>query len=232
MHSVAQLWLIWKSSIKIYSLNPKQCPAGLSPRIICSTHEVWTDPLSPEPLWETLRMGKNPTQKPKIYPFAPSEKSSLLDLNLSLLKVSFFIHQIATFKYSLHATFICSGSHFCCIIFQISDFMCTHVMLIWLINVHWMLTLAWQKHWIIEALPSKIPISSTFLFPPFLQCYFENPASVNACFPLFHAPFLFQTLWNFNSPHSSWGFMAYGLIKYNGFQISGNKSYETPYLMP
>ena len=37
--------------------------------------------------------------------------------------------------------------------------MYTHVMLIWLINAYWMLPLAWQKHWVIEALPSKIYIS-------------------------------------------------------------------------
>ena len=40
--------------------------------------------------------------------------------------------------------------------------------------------------------------------------------------------FLFQTLWNLNWLHSKWDFVAYGVIKYNGFQISGNKSYETP----
>ena len=66
--------------------------------------------------------------------------------------------------------------------------MYTHVMLIWLTNVYWMLPLAWEKHWIIEAFPSKISIPSTFPFPP-SQCYFENPASINACFPLFHTPF-------------------------------------------
>ena len=58
MHSVTQLWLIWKNLIKTKSLNTKQCPAGLSPRIIrqvshfltkmsknCCTHQVWTVPL-------------------------------------------------------------------------------------------------------------------------------------------------------------------------------------------
>ena len=75
--------------------------------------------------------------------------------------------------------------------------MYTHVMLIWLINVYWMLPLAWQKHWMIEALPSKISIPSTFPFPPSLQCYFENPASIIACFPLFHTPFFISNFIKF-----------------------------------
>ena len=100
-----------ESSIKTKSLNTKPCPAGLSPRIICQaspflpkmsqnccTHQVWTVPPSPEPLWVTLGMGKNPTQQPKIYSFPPSEKSPLIDLNLSLSKVSFLPRQTAIFK--------------------------------------------------------------------------------------------------------------------------------------
>ena len=55
-------------------------------------------PPSPEPLWVTLGMGKNPTQQPKIYSFPPSEKSPLIGLNLSLSKVSFLPHQTAIFK--------------------------------------------------------------------------------------------------------------------------------------
>ena len=51
-----------------------------------------------EPLLETLGMGGNPTQQTKIYSFPPSEKSPLIDLNLSLSKVSFLPHQIAIFK--------------------------------------------------------------------------------------------------------------------------------------
>ena len=49
------------------------------------THQVWTVPLFPEPLRETLGMngvcvggrggGWNTTQNPKIYSFSPSEKS-------------------------------------------------------------------------------------------------------------------------------------------------------------
>ena len=55
-------------------------------------------PPSPETLWETLGMGENPTQQPKIYSFPPSEKFPLIDLNLSQSKVSFLPHQTAIFK--------------------------------------------------------------------------------------------------------------------------------------
>ena len=68
-------------------------------------------------------------------------------------------------------------------------------MLIWLINVYVMLFLAWQKYWMIEALPSKISIPSTFSFPPSLQRYFENTASIIACFPLYHTPFFYFKLY-------------------------------------
>ena len=43
-------------------------------------------------------MGTNPTQEPKMYSCPPSEKSSLIDLNLSLLKVSFLPNRIVIFK--------------------------------------------------------------------------------------------------------------------------------------
>ena len=114
VHSVTQLWLIWKSLIKNKSLNTKPCPAGLPPRIICQpspffpkmsqnccTIQVATVPPSPKPLWETLGMRKNPTEQPKNYSFAPSEKSSLIDLNLSLSKVSFLPHQALPSKISV-----------------------------------------------------------------------------------------------------------------------------------
>ena len=55
----------------------------------CCTHQVWTVSRSPEPVWVTLGMGKNPTQPPKIYSFSPLEKSPLIGLNVSLTKVSF-----------------------------------------------------------------------------------------------------------------------------------------------
>ena len=51
-------------------------------------------------------------------------------------------------------------------------------------------------------------------------------------FLFFTLPFLFQALENFKWPNSNWDFVACVQTKYNAFQISGNKSEETPYLMP
>ena len=48
-----------------------------------------------------------------------------------------------------------------------------------------MLPLASQKHWMVKILASTISILPTF------QCYLENFASINACFPLFHSPFFY-----------------------------------------
>ena len=59
---------------------------------------MWTALPSTEPLWETLGMEKNPTQQPKIYSFPTSEKPLLIDLNLSLSKVSFLPHQTEIFE--------------------------------------------------------------------------------------------------------------------------------------
>ena len=44
---------------RIKSLNTKQCPAGLSPRIMLH--------YSPKPLWETLGIVENPSQQQKKY---------------------------------------------------------------------------------------------------------------------------------------------------------------------
>ena len=73
-----------------------------------------------------------------------------------------------------------------------------------LINVYWMLSLAWQKHWMVKVLHSQISILPNF------QLNLENLASLNACFPLFHAPFL-------NWPRSSSVFVTCEIIKYKGF---------------
>ena len=88
------------------------------------------------------------------------------------------------------ATFICSCSHFCRTMFWISGFIYTHVMLIWLINVYWMLPLALQKHWIIEALPSKISIPSTFPFPASLDAISKTQLLLMPVFLFFTLPFL------------------------------------------
>ena len=77
-----------ESSIKTNSLNTEPCPAGLSPSIICQeaspflpkmsqnccTHQVWTVPPSPEPLWVTLRMGKILPNSQKVTHF-PHQKN-------------------------------------------------------------------------------------------------------------------------------------------------------------
>ena len=88
------------------------------------------------------------------------------------------------------ATFICSCSHFCRTMFWISGFIYTHVMLIWLINVYWMLPLALQKHWIIEALPSKISIPSTFPFPASLDAISKTLLLLMPVFLFLTLPFL------------------------------------------
>ena len=62
-----------KNLVGTKSLNTKQFPAALSPRII--PHY----PLSPKHLWKTLGMGKNPTQQPKIYLFPTSQKFLLIN---------------------------------------------------------------------------------------------------------------------------------------------------------
>ena len=132
-------------------------------------------------------MGKSPTQQPKICSFSPSKISPLIDLNLWLSKVSFTLHQTVMFKQSSYAILICSCSHFCCIIFQISGFMYSHVLLIWLINVYWMLSLSWPKHWMIEVLPSKISI------PFFPSVLFQKHCFYYCLFSSFsHSPFYFK----------------------------------------
>ena len=107
---------------------------------------------------------------------------------------------------SPYASFICICSHFCFITFLTSCFMYTHVMLI-LIN-QCLLNVAFSTT---KALNSQSTLKKNFILSIF-QCYLENPASLNACFLLFHGPFLFQTLLNFNWPHSSWDFVACLLI--------------------
>ena len=87
-------------------------------------------------------------------------------------------------------------------------------MLIWLIDVYWMLSLGWQKHWMVKDLSSKIFILCTF------QCYLENPASSYASFPLFSTSFFMSKFTNFRlTPlHFTESCpMACQLIRYNGY---------------
>ena len=88
----------------------------------------------------------------------------------------------------------------------------------WLLNVAFSMTKTLNN----RSSPKQNSVS------PSLQCYFENSTSINACFPLFHTSIFYKI--STDSPN--WDFVAFGLIKYNGFHISGNKTYETPYLMP
>ena len=177
-------------------------------------------PPSPELLWEILEMEENPTQQPNIYLFPPSRKSPLIEICLPLSKVSFLSHHIAfSINHPMQASFVA-------VVISVASFFNFRLDPILIYRFYWMFSLAWQKHWMVKALPSKIPILSTF------QYYLENPVSLKLVFLFFTLPFLFQTIKNFNWHHSSWDFMACELIKYNGFQISGNRSYETHYLMP
>ena len=80
----------------------------------------------------------------------------------------------------------------------------------------------------IEALLSKISMHSTFPFLPSLRCYFENPPSIIVCFHLFsHSLFYFKLDKISNDSTPIRNLWLCGLIKYNRFQISGNKSNET-----
>ena len=65
-------------------LNRRQCITGLSPRVI--PHCL------PNQSWQTLEMGENPTQQPKMYSFTPPETMPLRNLLFLLSKVSFLTH--------------------------------------------------------------------------------------------------------------------------------------------
>ena len=123
----------------------------------------------------------NTADEEKSYSIPPSEKSPLIYLNFSLSKVLFVPYQKNFQKNILCNLHLWLLSF---LLYHIVNFsLCVHFCHANLANnVYWMLPSAWQKHWTIEALPSKISI-------PSLQCYFENPASVIACFPLFQNPF-------------------------------------------
>ena len=121
---------------------------------------------------------------------------------------------------------MCSCSHFCCVIFRISGFMYTYVMLIWLTNVCWVLPLAWQKHCLIEALPSKISIPSTFRFSPSIP---PSNAIKKTLLLLLLVSLFFSLPFYFKLYKISTEFVALwlcGLFKYFRFQISGNKSWN------
>ena len=74
----------WEKLVGTKFFNTEQCPAGLSPRIIPHCPHKHS--------WETLEMGKNPTQQPIITSFTPPEKSPLLNLLLPLSRMLFLPH--------------------------------------------------------------------------------------------------------------------------------------------
>ena len=112
IYSVTQLWLIWKSSIKIKSpLKTSQCPARLSPRIICQvspfltkmsknccTNQAWTVPF-------TWTFTGNSVDGAKSYP-APKNVLIFRIRKMSRLKVSFPPHQIAIFNHPVQHSFV------------------------------------------------------------------------------------------------------------------------------
>ena len=153
-------------------------------------------------LREALGMGQNTSQQPKIYQFSPPKKSSLINLDLPLSKPSFLFHQIAIFISSLYTSFICSCSHCCCMLILINQ--C-------LLNV-------------VKFIPSNISIIPTF------RCYLENSASLNAYLPLFHTPFFISNLIKFQLTPLQFGLC--GLCANQIIMDCGNKSDETPYLIP
>ena len=105
-------------------LNTKQCPVELSPRIIpqvspflpkiyhhlmllCYSHKVWTVLPSPEPSWETLGWrGISPNSQKYIH--FPHQKNPRQSTYTSAIKKGI---------QSTSTSFICSCSHYHCMIF-------------------------------------------------------------------------------------------------------------------
>ena len=193
---------------------------------------LWNVPPSPESLWENLGMGKNPTQQPKIFSFPPSEKSTLIYLNLSLSKVSFLPRQAAfSSNHPMRSSFVAAVIS----VVSYSDFMLyvhiCHANLTnqCLLNVAFSMTKAlndWSSpkqnfHSLHLSIPSLPPM--LFRKPCFYYCLFSSFS---------HSLFYFK-LYKISTDSTPIGNLwLCGLIKYNRFQISGNKSYETPYSMP
>ena len=142
-----------------------------------------------------------------------------MDLRLSLSKVSFLPHQIAIFitlctlylylrSFLLHRFFnLRLYVHTCHIDFAYSMF--TECCL------QHDKSIKWSKH-------SEAKIS----IPPTFQCFLKKTASLNACFPLFNTVFFISNFMKFQLTHTSCDFLACELIRFNGFQISVNKSYK------
>ena len=125
----------------------------------------------------------------------------------------------------INLSFIWGCSHFCCIISFFNFRLYTYVMLLLMKGRLLNVVLSMTKALIVKALQCKISILSTF------QSYLDNSASLNACFLLFQTTIFISKSICLSWPHFSWDFVHCEPIKYNGFQLSGDKSYKTSYLM-
>ena len=162
------------------SLNTKQCPEGLSLKII--PHYLRKH------LWETLGMGKNPTQQPKNLLISPTRKTHLINLLLPLSKMSFLPHQIVIFILLPYRSFICDCSHCYYITFiSNSGFMYICVMLIlinWcLLNVDFSMK---------KALNGQSSLKQNF-YSPHLSMLLEKPCFSLCLFSFYsHSLFYFK----------------------------------------
>ena len=148
------------------------------------------------------------------------KKSYLIDLNISLSKVSFLPPSNSNFQLiiSLFA--------------ELQSFLLYHI-LNFRLYVHISHANLTNQCLLIVAISMKkvvndwsSPKQSFHSLPP-SNAISKTLLLLVLVFLFLTLHFLFQTLWNLSWLHSKWDFVAYGLIKYNGFQISGNKSYET-----
>ena len=158
-------WLIWKNSLELnpliqYSIHQDYLP-DLYPIIPLNIYvKPWEENTHPTAKYLLI----SATRKIPLNKFTCSANKNLTPFpsnsNFPLITL-----------YRLHLQLYC-----CCIIFVSTSG-----------YINWMLSLAWQKHWMVKVLPSKI-----FILPNF-QCYLKNPASPYACFPLFLTFFFIST---------------------------------------
>ena len=97
-------------------------------------------------------------------------------------------------------------------------------MLIWLINVYWMLPSA-LNDW---SSPKKNFHSLRLSIPSILPMLFQKPCFYYCLFSSFSHSLFYFKLYKISTDSTPIGNLwLCGLIKYNRFQISGNKSNET-----
>ena len=171
---------------------------------------LWNVPPSPESLWENLGMGKNPTQQPKIFSFPPSEKSTLIYLNLSLSKVSFLPRQAAfSSNHPMRSSFVAAVIS----VVSYSDFMLyvhiCHANLTnqCLLNVAFSMTKA--------LIDWRSPKKNFHSLPP-SNAIFKTLLVLLLVLLFFTLPFLFSTD---STPIGNLRLCV--IIKYNGFNLVG-----------